>query len=389
MGKEVLSDLLLSISLFLLNPLFIIALMVAILLGYFRVKRERRSFRVRMLPGLTELKQILSESWGYAIILSILISGLGLVVDTGWLIALSIVSIILLLTFNFKLTSPIYLATIAIGSLYLLQSFFPKFNYRGWHVQEIDFLGPLIVTVAIIAGLLLIVEGRLIYKYGAKHISTHLIQTNRGLKAGVFKAKKLWLLPTLFLVPGDMISAYLPYWPQFTLGEQAFAFVPFPIIIGFSQIARSKYPEKLFPQISRAIMFTGLIVCAAGIAAMWMPILGWAALFAGVAARIGISVATSIRERKGQYILAPQSKGVVVAGVIPNSPGEKLGLLPGESIRSVNGQAVHNEKELYDAIQVNAAHCRIQILDRNGEVRLMQQVVYRHDHHRLGILVVQ
>lgn len=389
MGKEVLSDVLLSISFFILNPLFIIALVVAVLLGYFRVKRERRSYRVRMLPGLTQLKQIISESWLHAIILSILISGLGLVVDAGWLVLFCISSILLLLTLNFKLTSPIYLATIALGGLYVLQYFSPQFNYRGWQVQDIDFLGSLVVTVAIIAGLLLIVEGRLINKYGARHLSTHLIQTKRGLKAGVFKAKKLWLLPTLFLVPGDMISAYLPYWPQFTLGEQAFAFVPIPIIIGFSQVTRSKYPEQLFPQISRAIMFTGVIVCAAGIGAMWLPILGWAALFAGVAARLGISIATSIRERKGRYLLAPQSKGVVVAGVIPGSPGEKLGLLPGESIRSVNGQAVHNEKELYDAIQVNAAHCRLQIIDRNGEVRLMQQVVYRHDHHRLGILVVQ
>lgn len=389
MGKDVLSDLLLSISLFLFNPVIIIALVVAVLLGYFRVKRERKSYRVRMFPGLTELKQIVSESWLHAIILSILISGLGLVVDVGWLILLSIGSMIVLLTFNFKLTSPVYLATIAFSGLYVLQNLSPNFNYRGWHVQEIDFLGSLVVTVAIIAGLLLIVEGRLIKKYGARNISTHLIQTNRGLKAGVFKAKKLWLLPTLFLVPGDMISAYLPYWPQFTLGAQSFAFVPIPIIIGFSQVARSKYPEQLFPQISRAIMFTGVTVCGAGIAAIWMPILGWTALLAGVAARMGISIAASIRERKGRYILAPQSKGVVVAGVIPDSPGEKLGLLPGESIRSVNGQAVHTEKELYDAIQVNAAHCRLQIIDRNGEVRLMQQVVYRHDHHRLGILVVQ
>lgn len=389
MGKEVLADLLLSVAFFFLNPLFLIALFVAVILGYFRVKRERRSFRVRMSPGLTELKSIVSESWLHGIVLSILISGVGLVVDVGWLVLFSIISIVFLLTFNFKLTSPIYLATIAFGSLYLLQIFAPDFHYRTWQVEGIDFLGPLVVIVPVIAGLLLITEGRLIDKYGAKSISTHLMQTKRGLKAGVFKAKKLWLLPILFLVPGHMIEAYLPYWPQFTLGEQAFSFVPVPVIIGFSQIARSKFPEKRFPQISRAIIVAGVFVTAVGIAAMWMPILGWAALFAGVAARIGISIATSIKERKGQYILAPQSKGVTVAGVIPGSPGEKLGLLPGESIRSVNGLAVHNEKELYDAIQVNAAHCRLQIIDRNGEVRLMQQVVYRHDHHRLGILVVQ
>ncbi|WP_235588707.1 PDZ domain-containing protein, partial [Sporosarcina koreensis] len=81
--------------------------------------------------------------------------------------------------------------------------------------------------------------------------------------------------------------------------------------------------------------------------------------------------------------------GVIIAGILPESPGEKLGLIPGECIRTVNGIQVSNEKELYDAIQVNAAHCRLQVIGRDGEVRLMQQVIYRHDHHRLGLLVVR
>lgn len=389
MAEEVFSNVVFSIALFLFNPLFWLVLVIAVLLGYFRVKKERKSYRVRMLPGLTELKNILSESWLHALILSILISGIGLVVDIGWLVLFTIVSMLFLLTFNFKLTSPIYIAAVAYAGLYSIQLIAPEFNYLGWQVEEIDFFGSLSVTAAIIAGLLLIAEGRLIGRSGAKNASTYLIETKRGLKAGVFKMKKLWLLPILFVVPGDMIHAYMPYWPQFTLNEKAFSFVPIPLIIGFSQIARAKFPEDLCPKIGHAILVTGAVVCAAGVAALWMPILSVAALVAGVAARIAISVVISVRERKSHFVLAPQSKGVVVAGIIPDSPGEKLELVPGETIRSVNGQAVHNEKELYDAIQVNAAHCRLQIIDRNGEVRLMQQVVYHHDHHRLGILVVQ
>lgn len=342
-----------------------------------------------MYPGLTELKTIVSSSWFYALILSILLVGIGLVVNIGWLVSLSVVSMLLLLTVNFKLLSPIYLTSLAFLGLFLLQQIVPDFQYLGWQVGEIDFLGTIAVTVAIISGLLLVVEGRLIGRYGAKNSSTHLIETKRGLKAGVFKMKKIWLLPLIFVVPGDMIQAYLPYWPQFTFDERAFSLIPFPFVIGFAQVARMHFPENLCRKMGQAIVFTGIVVCAVGIASLWMPILSIAAMIAGVFARIAISVAASIRERKGHFVLRPRSKGVVVAGIIPDSPGEKLGLRPGECIRSVNGQAVHNEKELYSAIQVNAAHCRIQIIDRNGEVRLMQQVVYHHDHHRLGILVVQ
>lgn len=389
MDNKVLMDVLWAVALFFLNPLLITALLAAVLLGYFRVKRERRSFRVRLLPGLTELKRILLESWPHALVLSILISGIGLSVDAGWLVLFCMASLIGLLSFNYKLASPIYFAAIAFFTIYFLDYFGAGFVYRGWTASGVELFGNLAVTVPVIAGMLLFTEGILIRRYGERDASPYLKQTKRGLRAGVFKAKRLWLLPILFLVPGEMVVAYVPYWPQFTFGEKAFTFVPVPLIIGFSQVARASFPEHLFPKIGRAVAFTGIVVIGAGIAAMWMPILGIAALIAGVVARIVISVVVSVREQKNGYVLAPSSAGIVIAGVVPGSPGEKMGILPGESIRAVNGQEVRNEKELYDAIQINAAHCRLQVAGRDGEVRLMQQVIYRHDHHRLGLLVVR
>ena len=38
-----------------------------------------------------------------------------------------------------------------------------------------------------------------------------------------------------------------------------------------------------------------------------------------------------------------------------------MGLVAGECIRAVNGLKVSNEKELYDAIQINAAHCPLRV----------------------------
>lgn len=382
-------DILQAVALFFLNPLLIVALVVAVLLGYFRVKRERRSFKVRLLPGLTELKRLVSESWLYALVVSIIISGVGLVVDPGWLVLFCAAALISLITLCFKLTSPIYYAGIACVALYLLEQYAGDFTYLGWAVGELNFLGELMIVVTVLAGLLLVVEGRLVSRYAAKDVSPFLMQTKRGLRAAAFKGKRLWLLPIVFLVPGEMISAYVPYWPQFTLGETFFTFVPVPVVIGFSQVARSVYADVLFPKIGRAIALVGVVVIVVGFAAMWMPILGWTALIMGVVGRIVISVVASVNERRDLFAVAPSSMGVVIAGVLPDSPGEKMGLLYGECIQTVNGRQVSNEKELYDAIQINAAHCRLQVVDRNGEIRLMQQVIYRHDHHRLGLLVVR
>ena len=389
MSEKIWFDVLEAVMLFILNPVFAVALLAAVGIGYFRVKRERRSFRVRLLPGLTELKRVFLESWHYSLVVSILICGVGLIVDTGWLVLFSFVMLIALLSFYYKAMSPIYFAAIAFVGMFFLNEVMGDFTFRGWSIGEMDISGEMAITIPLIAGLLLVVEGMLISRHSARYASPFLEHTNRGLRAASFKVKRLWLLPVVFLVPGDMISAYLPYWPQFTLGGTLFSFLPVPLIIGFSQVARSSFPDVLFPRIGRSVIWTGVVVMLIGISAIWMPIMGWTALLIGVISRITISIFTSVRERQGGYVAAPSSTGVVIAGVLPGSPGEKMGLQAGESIRSVNGMQVTNEKELYDAIQVNAAHCRLQVLDRNGEVRLMQQVLYRHDHHRLGLLVVR
>lgn len=378
-----------AIGWFFLNPLFLVALLSAVALGYVRVKRERRSFNVRLLPGLTELRRIVADSWGYAVLLSIIFCGLGLVVPVSWIWMFSALSVLVLLTFYYQLASPIYIAASAVGALYVWQKIAGEIKVGSWLFSSIDFLGEAIITIPIIAGILLIVEGLLIKRSAPKYPSPYLTHTKRGLRAGVFKAKQLWLLPVLFVVPGEMIASYAPYWPQFTLGAASFAVIPTPLVFGYSQIIRSKFPEVHLAEAGRAIVFLGIVVAGVGVAAMWLPILGWTALFIGVVCRAVISIVMAVKERSKGYLLAPSTSGVMIVGILPNSPGEKLGLQPGECIKAVNGVRVQNEKELYDAIQINAAHCRLQIIGRDGEVRLMQQVLYRHDHFRLGLLVVR
>jgi hypothetical protein len=114
-------DILEAVALFFLNPLLIAVLFTAVALGYFRVKKERRSFKVRLLPGLTELKRLLAESWPYALVLSVLISGAGLIADPGWLVLFSAAALVALLTFYYKVTSQIYFAAAAFFDLYFIE----------------------------------------------------------------------------------------------------------------------------------------------------------------------------------------------------------------------------------------------------------------------------
>lgn len=390
MSSELMTHIGNAIIYFFINPVWLFALLAAVLLGYVRVKRERRDFTIRVLPGLTELKHAIWPPLLYGLVLSILIAGAGLAVSTNWVILFSLFMLLAVLSFSYKLASPVYYAALAFFTLYALERWAGDFSIGGWFsLEHTDFFGELAVTVSIIVGLLLVAEGLLIRSRASRYASPGLIPTNRGLRGAVYQSKLLWLLPVVFIVPGDMISQYAPYWPQFTLGAEQFTFIPVPLVIGFSQIARATFPDVLFPKMGTAVAWLGIAVAAVGIAALWMPVLGWAALIAGVVCRIFLSVLISINERRQPIQLTPQSEGIYVVSVLKDSPADKMGIIAGDLIKSVNGITVHDEDELYNAIQVNAAHCRLQVIGRDGEVRLKQQVLYRHDHFRLGMLTVR
>jgi hypothetical protein len=389
MWQEIGLELLKGISKLFINPLFYIAILFAILLGYVRVKRERRSFRTRILWGWTEMKRMFADIWVFAVILSILSIGIGLTVTTDWIATYSIISAILVMLFMYQLGSPIVAAALAIGAMWIgfemnLTFSFLTFDWFG----EMNWI-QLSLPVALIIGAAVIVEGLLISKTGAESASPILVKSSRGLTAASYLSKRLWMIPLLVIVPGDVIQEFSPYWPQFTFGSESFGLVLFPVVIGYQQKTRRSLPVNLFPKLGMSVAAVGLGTVILSITAFWFPVMAAISLAIGAIARIGVWLNFAIKERQGNHAVAPKDSGVMIAGVLPDSPAEKMGLVIGECIRKVNGQTVSNERELYEAIQINAAHCRLEVLDHQGEVRLRQHVIYRHDHHRLGLLVVR
>ncbi len=378
----------LAIGRFFVNPVLYIALLAAVLLGYYRVKKERRIFRIRIVYGLTEFKRLLKDGWLYALVFSVLFAGIGLVVPMDWLIALSIVSILLMATTFYQAGSFVYLAAAAVGLSWLVNANGWSLNFGLFEFEGTAFAYEWLVPVALIAGALVFAEGKMINKAAADAASPRLHKSGRGLKAAAYLSKRLWLLPILLVVPGTVIDSYAPYWPQLPIGETSFSLILFPFVFGFLGRSQRTLPVYLYPLVGKAVSTLGIGIIVVGLAALlWQP-LAAVALAAGVIGRIAITIHFALKERSGNYAVTPQSQGVMIVDVLPGSPADKMGLLRGEVIRKVNGIAISNESELYEAIQVNAAHCRLEVLDHNLEVRLRQHVIFRHDHHRLGLLVV-
>lgn len=386
---EILLEVLTAIGRFFINPLVYIAIVALILLGYGRVKRERKDFNIRILPGLTELGVGLRFFVG-SLVASAVVLAVGLVVPTQFLILYLLVAVVMLVTTVFHFMSPVWLFFVTAAILVVMGHFDVSFDVFGLGtVTGVALDEPLLVNIVLLVGVLLILESRFIKASGEKLASPMLEKTKRGLTVVAYKSKGLRIYPLFLFVPGDAVRVVSEHWPVFAFGELSFSIVLFPFVIGYQLVTRKTLPQYYFEKESRAVGLLGQIVIILGLVGYFYPVASIVTLAIAVVIRFIITWVTSAEERKDLYAVTPQERGVMVAGVLPDSPAEKMGLRVGEVIVRVNGREVGTEKELYEALQVNAAHCKLEVYDHQREIRLTQHVVHNEDNHKIGVLMIQ
>ncbi len=389
MVQIILQELLYAIGRFFINPLLYVAILFAIFLGYYRVKRERRFFHIRIVNGWSEVKSIFKIGWVASILLSVITIAAGLTLPIELLISVSLITTVMIVLFNFHFLSAVVTWAIAYCILIWMHAQNISIELFGYTITGIHFESSAITATTIVIGLLLLVEGLLISKDGAHFASPIIEKTNRGLKSIAYFSKKIWVIPVFFIVPSNVIEGYLPWWPLLPLGSEKFAFTLFPVVIGFQQVTRRILPSQFYPKIGRYVRILGEVVVLGGVASYFDYRIAYATILIAIVVRFALSFGYKMTERKDAYAVAPSNDGAVIAAVLPGSPAEKMGLRVGDIIKRVNGQYVASERELYEALQINAAHCKLEVLDEKREIRLTQYVVHNNDHHQIGLLLVQ
>lgn len=386
---DIIVEMLNGIGRLFINPLLYIALIFTVLIGYRRVINERKSFKIRIHWGFSEALMLIKEGWKAAIIVSVISLVLGIVLPVEYIILVTLLSIICILCFYYQFASVVYPFGIAFLVLWFTYTNKVEWHIFNWTFNTDSLHLKMLSSIPLLIGLLLVVEGILVKKYAANLASPKLQKTARGMNAVTFLSKRLWILPVFFLIPGEAITQFIPSWPIFSIGSESYSLVLFPVVLGFQQRARKMLPVHFYPQVGKTIILLGIIVLIEGVVSYFYPILGVASVVVAISGRLLISLIYSMHERKGKFAVTPKNEGVVIAAVLPGSPAEAMGLKVGETIRKVNSEPVHTEDELYRALQQNAAQCKIEVLDTDGEVRLRQHVIFHHDHFRIGLLLVQ
>ncbi len=371
----------------LLHPLFYYVFFMAAFLGVSRVKRERKHFHTRTEDAFFELRQLLPTGLIIGLVLSLITVGAGLVIPFAMVIIVAIMTLLLTLPVRVRLLTPVY----AVGAAFFILMFTAG---QDWGIPVIgkyfaaieDQIYP---SIALLLALLVIGEGLLIRTNAGKGTSPKLIQSRRGQTVGVHEVKRLWVLPVFLLIPGEVLQAPFAWWPVFEMGNQMYSLMLVPFVVGLQQQIQGYLPKEAIRLHGGRVMSLGILVLAVAVAGYWFPLASIAAVVLAMVGRELIYLVQRVRDENRPFYFSKQNQGVMILGVLPQSPAAKMELQVGELVSRVNGIQVKDEKSFYEAIQRNAAHCKLEVFDTNGQIRLVQRALFEGDHHQLGILFVQ
>lgn len=370
-----------------LHPLFYYSFFLAAFLGVSRVKRERKDFSIRLENAYFELKQLLPAGMIVGLGISIISVAIGITVPLAFLLFMTITTIILSLTTMIRLLSPVY----TLGFAFFLLIFAGGENWEvplfsDWFSQLNEKVYP---SLAFLMVLLLLGEGILILINGKKGSSPKLVMSKRGLHVGIHEVKRTWLVPVFLFIPGQALEATFPWWPVFSIGTGTYSLILVPFLIGFHQEIQSKLPTEAVRGYGRMVITLSIPLLLLALGGLWNAWFSIATIIMGIIGREIIAIMQRVSDENGSFYFSKRNNGILILGIIPDSPASKMGLKVGEVITKVNGKLVLEEQSFYEAIQKNRAHCKLEVLDVFGRVRHVQRALYEGDHHELGIIFVE
>jgi hypothetical protein len=266
-----------------------------------------------------------------------------------------------------------------------------------------DWLGGLVSSLAAIdaAGLLLLVallhlaEAHLVFWHGDRLKTPLFLEGKRGKLVGGYMLQGFWPIPLLLLVPveaggGTAAGAWdmLPWTPLFAGADSAgWTVIALPMVIGFTELTKTMLPRQKARHTAKGLLVYSLCLAAASVAAWKWPFLLPVAAVLSIVLHEALVWRSSIAERRGTPLFVHDARGLRILGIVPGTPAEAMGLLPGEILQKVNGKKVYSKAELYDALALNPAFCKLEVLNESGELKFAQRARYAGEHHQLGVIL--
>lgn len=370
-----------------LHPIFYYLIFLSGILGVSRVKRERKNFHTRTFDAYFELRQLFPLGLLLGVVLTILTVSAGLTIPFAAILLIAVFTIVWSFTMNIRYMSPAYTVGAAFFGIIVIAEYnwtIPFFNDMFQALED-----KVYPSLVILLALLLISEGILISKNANKGTSPKLVKSRRGQSVGAHEVKRFWMLPMFLLIPGDALTLPFEWWPVFRIGAESYSIILVPFAVGFHQQIQGMLPKQSIQIQGRRVITLGVLILIFSVIGYWYPLISIGVAALAIIGREIISLLQRLKDDNLPFYFSKKNNGLMIIGIIPESPADKMGLQVGELLSKVNGVKIRDEQALYEALEKNRAHCKLEVLDVNGEVRFVQRALYEGDHYELGILFVQ
>ncbi|MDF2557602.1 MAG: hypothetical protein K0R71_1430 [Bacillales bacterium] len=368
------------------NPLLYVGILTSILMGLYRVKRERKELHKKLRPELFELK-MLFQGVIFGLMVSVVTVASGIAIPFDFMVLIGVFSIIFILLFQVKALSPAYIIGLALIASYGIVNYTTSGGLFNEKIHS-DY-NYFYISMAFLMGLLLFVEGHLIWWEAHKKTSPSIVKSDRGRNIGQQIMNRIWLLPILVVLPVKDIPSNFEIVPFFAWNQSTWIPVFFPFLIGFGLKVKTRYSVEMSKRIGGSIFLLAIIVTGSAVAGLYDIRFIIVSIYLAVVIRFCIQVVHLLQERKHAPLFTQTNNGVRILDVFPDSPAEKLGIQSGTILESVNGVPVSTKKEIYNAIQLNPAYCKLVIIGKDKISKEIQTPIYEKDHHELGLIVTE
>ncbi|MDT0004375.1 S1C family serine protease [Listeria cossartiae subsp. cayugensis] len=375
----------------LLQPALYVGILLVIMAGFNRVKWERKSFSISIYSPWLELKNFFGLSLLFGLAISVVTALIGFGVMIEWVAIFNAVACFLLIAGMFRLSSTAF--TIGITSLIFYFCYYFDIDLAPFKNAALTYdalyIDNFMVSMTFLLAILLFIEAFLIQYTSAKNPSPSLRKSKRGKLVGSYQLRKLWFVPIVMFIPGDVFTKIFEWWPVFAIGSHSYSLIILPLFIGFQQQVQGQFPEEASRKTAMQVTTLATIIAVAGLVGIVMPVLTLFAFMFAVIGRFWISYSQYRAEKLLPKKFGPQPDGLVILGARAATPSARLNLKAGEKITEVNGQPVHTREELYEALNLNRAFCKLKVIDNDGEPRFEQTALYENESFELGLLLVE
>ncbi|SEA40319.1 hypothetical protein SAMN05421743_104228 [Thalassobacillus cyri] len=369
----------------LMQPLLYWFFIFGIIISMKRITIERSMFGIRVFDIFSELKGTWKTGFVAGGILSVVMVGAGIVIPYPVILLISTVILLVSLSMRLRFLSAAYTFAISYGLFFLLQRLPVTIMPDRWQ----EMLGAVSLSgVGVILAVLLFVEAFWMLRLSHKETFPELVAGSRGKWIGQHRLKKLGLIPFFVLIPGGVITSFMPWWPLLDIAGNGYGLMLVPLMTGFEVKSKGQHPVAAAKKLGSGLFLLALMVSGLILASYWWEWLAFVSIGVAVIGKVFVTMLHHFRDNKRTYFSA-NDDGLKVLGVIKNSPAAQMGVEVGDQIERINQRKVTNEEEFYYALQVNRALCKIEVRDRRGEIRFTQRAMYENDPHQLGLLFVK